>query len=302
MTNVLTKIIFFSICFTFLGGAVQTEYTNNVPTEFKLIIDTLTKSYMSKEEYDKNKVLFDTLNADLKLVSKASSYAILKTEIYKEILRAEKKAKLDYVMINNIKLVKFEERILINLDSYNPFAKWLVNSLFNDFYTTVKNRYFATLKFRFKSKQELTSRELLVHKKKLEILYPWYQLIMNTEPEEFNLKVESILPELIHSISDYVNYYALYTSFEESDVQPLPEPIKMTWIEPEKEADHKEMDVVDKAIDELRETEGSGGEDWKPSDKEMATLVLPENYPTPDPGYKAPKELPKPINDWVFDF
>lgn len=213
-----------------------------------------------------------------------------KSQIYKKFLE-NKKIKKSEVELSKATLSKIADLLANNEDQnikqkYLPFPLWLISAVFYDFKGLMEN----PLSQSYKLLVEQKSKDGLIISSKLSLLSPLIQDMLELSPEEFNESTISLAKQLIEDIVKNLDTFVkIFPVFEKQNnpSQKCFESFKIGLIK------NKEKDLENI----LQNFTGPSAPNtiiknyWIPKN-------LPPNYPTPNPNYQAPTQLPKPINDW----
>lgn len=178
-------------------------------TELSLLIQHLAQAKLEYE--DKADVInFTTLiNNDLAKTSQANTIYLMKTEIYRSILKGihlpkNVREKLSSTLVNSI-------QARLKTSEYSEFTKWLINFILEDFKYFSDNGILDNQKniSRYDSKNAL----ILQHfEKKGHFLVPWLVAFEKLPPKEFQKIVTKTAISILKSISAKSYYYGHFTS------------------------------------------------------------------------------------------
>jgi hypothetical protein len=275
---------------------------SNLPVEINFLIQSLHMSKLSpieKRILDQSLIKMDQAFEQL---SKEEIFFIIKTEAYKSVLKNKPDLQIQKASYNKKILNYFDS--YIEKDAISPFAKWALYSIKSDLEELLESSLFATWLVRKKYNNPLDNK-LRRLEKKLNLLLPWYEYIKMTEPKDFDAGLKDMMLSLLDKINLYTLQLLSYSSPTPIEISPLRPTFKF-FEEREFDLEKKTefVQTLEKVVDSVLKdqkpvTLPTPVNDWLPKDDGS----LPENaraYPTPDPNYKAPEDLPKPVDDW-FD-
>jgi hypothetical protein len=236
-------------------------------------------------------------------LSKEEIFFIIKTEAYKSVLKNKPELQIQKTSYNK-EIINFFDSY-IKRETISPFAKWTLYSIKTDLEVILESSLFTTWLVRKKYNNPLDSK-LKRLEKKLNLLLPWYEYIRMTEPKDFDNSLKDMMISLLDKINLYTIQLLSYSSPTPIEISPLRPQFKF-FEEREFDLEKKSefVDTVEKVVESVLKKQAppvlpTPVNDWLPKDDGS----LPENaraYPTPDPNYKVPDELPKPIDDWFDD-
>ncbi|MCO4792498.1 MAG: hypothetical protein KC493_02205 [Bacteriovoracaceae bacterium] len=274
---------------------------SNLPVEINFLIQSIQMGKLSpieKRRIDQTIIKLDQL---MEKLSKEEIFFVIKTEAYKVILKNKPDILINRNSYNKDILDKFDP--YIKKSKLSPFSKWVLYSIKSDLEEIFESPLFATWKIRKKYKNNL-DRKLLRLEKKLELLVPWYEYISSTEAREFDENLKPVMMNLLERINLYFFQLVKYSSTQAMDLSPIRP--KFTYFE-EKEFDlDTKSEVIsvtlEKVVDSVLKDNTPPAlptpvNDWLPRE-DGSTPETARAYPTPDPNYKVPDNLPKPVDDW----
>ncbi|MEK6623755.1 MAG: hypothetical protein AABY86_02225, partial [Bdellovibrionota bacterium] len=275
-----------------------------LPAEFVLLLESIQKADLSSEK----KVLFErwilSLDESFGVLTKDEIFFLCKAEIYKVILKKYRNTDSD--------LTKFDMRFLkaasakieqINKDKVelSLFSKWMIQALLSDLkslLTAPQNLNFITF---VQNGTEVTSQPFIIWAKKMKMVAPWLDLFVNSIDSEFETIILPLQLEALQTIATYADLLIKQSRFKESWPKKKSSLTALTFFKWKEVKTTK--DITSPSGDDLIPSmSGRGSSEtptaaWTPKDAPGTTL--PPNYPTPNPDYRSPEKLPRPVNDWI---
>jgi hypothetical protein len=280
-----------------------------IPAELKLLFQSIPVNSLSEED----KLLFEksllVMDQNFPLLSKEEVFFLCKTEIYKTILKKHKEKDIDLKLVDG----KFIRQIDQKMDSIKgnpitPFSTWLILAILSDYKQLIsapQNLSFVALA---RNGSKSKDRSFLIWEKKMKMIFPWIELFLASDFDEFETISQSLRLEILKILSQYSSLIIKHTKFKNELV------VKKSTI-------NSLQFFKWKTIQEKTPTNFFAEEDqassvptpipgWTPkdspvtpeSDQQGKSAVLPPNYPTPSTNYSPPEKLPEPVNDWIEEF
>lgn len=283
--------------------------SEKVPLEIEFILNSIKWNKLSKNESQKLKGYINGLDKSFQFLTKEQIFRISKIEIYKQILKMNKASKVKISEIVKSIPEKMTAKTKDENYTYSDFSKWLIQAISSDFEQILKDPNFYDYKTKMINKQKIVSKSLRTIDKKILLLVNWYKKIVFSSDSDLNSQCEEIGKYLLEKLN-LLFKVVLSQTLEEENLEKwkLPNEKLVHFERVEKtSSEQKIQDTLTDVINEIDSKETSVEEkvkliepnEWRPSETEG--LVRPRNYPEKDPNYIPPKELPKPVNDWIFN-
>lgn len=257
---------------------------SELPVEFSYLVESLQLYPLQDKEREDLSIVIKALDKVFTQMSKEEVYFTLKSEIYKELLNKPRLTQQSKLYDKKI-LKNFLEVIDTKIDNYHQFAKWIIFATYSDLKQVFDSPYFNTFIVEKKG-IGLKNPNAAMIEKKLNLILPWYEDIVNQSPEEFHEMLKPTMISILNIIlkkSGYLLEFSRFDKFKPSEGDNL------TYFE-------LKMPVKKEAQkDPLLDMELPGE---KPVEQAKAEW-LPRNEPMePNPNYVAPEKLPVPTDDW----
>ncbi|MBT3585715.1 MAG: hypothetical protein HN509_12495 [Halobacteriovoraceae bacterium] len=225
---------------------------------------------------------------------------ISKTEIYKLLLKSKPKLK--------IRASSYDRKILDKIQAHanhvkKPLSKWLLLSIKTDLKELFDNAAFKRLQKEILGVFKVRKKSTKKLKKKIDFLLPWYELIDTFGVEELDDQLLDLCYQAIENINLQSKLILTYSRFSDIEAARKNHSSLAFFLEKEQKPDYiKDSPTLDQIIQPLVKLPNpfvlpKPTNDWAPkADDTIQARALV--IPTPNPNYKAPKEIPQPVNDW----
>lgn len=141
-------------------SAIQTFVPKeDLPVEFSYLVESLQQYPLSDKEREEITKEIKELDKLFSLMSKEEVFFVLKSEIYKELLNKPRLAQQSQYYNKKI-LRTLLDLIEAKIDSYHPFAKWIIIATYADLKQIFDSPYYNTF---IVEKKELDSKILTLH-------------------------------------------------------------------------------------------------------------------------------------------
>lgn len=300
----LLKLIFFLsfLLSTGLNAAVQKKWSpiETFPKEFIWLIDSVQELSLNDEEQKIFEKFILKIDQNLRPFSKKEIQFLVKSEIYKSILRAGN-------LSQKYPMALYDESIINNLDQklnkeqteLHPYSLWIMNAVKSDLSNLFTSSYFSNYKLMKKKESSSNSVNIQKMDKKFTLLLHWYSLYINQTAPEFELEIKKLIINQLRIISQASSIMMKYSQINGIDPKDKPDLNKMLLFKEKIKVEENISDSDEKIIDGLNgieeSKEKSAKKDWTPNSNDT------NPFPAPDPSYIPPKELPKPVDDWIMD-
>jgi hypothetical protein len=295
-------ILFILLNFSPFARAQDVTYTpdNKLPYEFILLVDYLQKSQLSFAE----KLIFQnniqTIDYFLSHLEFRESFFIIKSEVYKTVLRNRPEQEISKEAYKKTSLTKLEGIIAAN-KSIHPYAQWLITSIKDDFTSLTNQTAYQAYILQKTSNVEVVDLALGAFERRLNFVLPFVDYFNETKPENWDRLIKRIALNTMERIAIYGLYQMRFSSFTYTsptnlDARELKFFTKKIIAPVATPTPVSAEAVVEKAIqkEEALEAKASDEAQWVPKDDLL--------FPTPDPNYIPPTTLPSPVNDWDINF
>jgi hypothetical protein len=258
---------------------------SDLPVEFSYLVESFQQYPLQDSERENLSNVLKKLDKLFTQMTKEEVYFILKSEIYKELLNKPRLSQQSQLYDKKI-LKKFAEIIDTKIENYHQFAKWIIIATYSDLKQIFDSPYFNTFIVEKKG-IGLKNPNAAMIEKKLNLVLPWYEDIVNQNPEEFHEMLKPLLLVMLDKITIKIEYLLVFSRFEK--IQQTPDD-NLRYFEikipmPKEAIKDPLLDIDLSAI--------------KPAEQPIKDQWLPRNEPMePNPNYIPPENLPVPSDDW----
>lgn len=213
-----------------------------------------------------------------------------KTIIYKKFLESQNSKIFDFDLNKSV-TDKFIEILANNRENgaskrYLSLSHWLISAIFYDIKDIMSDPMFTTYKL---AKEQSSSSGIKIYNK-IGLLAPLISSIIELSPDDFNAFVSQIAQSLLENINTSIDLFAKVMPNNDPKItknKSCFENLKFKLVADK----NKNMESILQKIEVPAAPNMIIKNYWVPK-------TAPVNYPTPDPNYSPPAQLPKPINDW----
>lgn len=266
-------------------SAIQTFVPKeDLPVEFSYLVESLQQYPLSDKEREEITKEIKELDKLFSLMSKEEVFFVLKSEIYKELLNKPRLAQQSQYYNKKI-LRTLLDLIEAKIDSYHPFAKWIIIATYADLKQIFDSAYYNTFIVEKKGIGLKNPNAALIEKK-LNLVLPWFEDITGQSPEVFHENLKPVMLSLLAKLNKKIKYLLQYSRFEKLNLV-TEDALKYFEIKSPEEKAAKKDPLLDMDLPTEKPTEVAKDQ-W-----------MPKNGPLePDPNYVAPEKLPTPTDDW----
>ncbi len=256
----------------------------NLPVEFSYLIESLQQYPLTEKEREELSQEIKKLDKLFSQMSKEEVFFLSKSEIYQELLNKPRLAQQQKFYDKKI-LRTLLDFIETKIESYHPFAKWIMIATYADLKLIFGSPYYNTFIVEKKA-LALKNKNAAMIEKKLSLVLPWYEDIIGQSPEEFHENLKPIMMAILSKINRKIGYLLEYSRFDKTDLSTTGE-LKYFEVTTSEGKVEKKDPIADLEIPNEKPAE-SAKQEW-----------MPRNEPTePNPNYVAPEKLPSPTDDW----
>lgn len=255
-----------------------------LPVEFSYLIESLQLYPLQDKEREDLSKSIKKMDKFFTQMSKEEVYFILKSEIYKELLNKPRLTQQSKLYDKKI-LRKFLDTIDARIDNYHQFAKWIIFATYSDLKQIFDSPYFNTFIVEKKGFGLKNPNAALIEKK-LNLILPWYEDIINQSPEEFHEMLKPMMIGILNIIEKKVGYLLDFSRFDKFKLTE-DENLKYFEIKMPVKQDAQKDPLLDLEIPAEKPVE-IAKDQWQPRNEPME----------PNPNYVAPEKLPVPSDDW----
>ncbi len=185
-----------------------------------------------------------------------------------------------------------------------PFGQWLLATIVRDLREIHRTpNYRSFLKWR--KKTGLATPEVKKIEKRLNLIVPWFIFFQKRSVQEANWDLQPILSNVLSNLGDH---FKVYWELKNSQKLTWPKNFKISWFTSQKkETENKRESLLNIVEDTVKKHELKNLplpiNDWIPNNSDFASKLTPNpKNQQPRSNYNPPKTLPKPIDDWVFEY
>ncbi len=285
----INKILILLIIVFPLHSKEMYKAKNTLPEEFQYLIETIQDFSLDKSQKGALYTQIKRLDSILIQIPKDEINFLLKTEIIKFLLGTppknfeKKNIRYETIKSGNAKFEKEKGTL-------SPLSIWLLESIHSDLSQLMSSSHFPELARQIKAGTLAHKIEQKKYFRQFKLLLPLYTFYINTPIDDYLLSQKKIAHELFAHLKNYLGYYVAL-----SQKRKLPKSKTLIFFTKvpikEKSSNEKVISILDAAEISLEQKEVKDEDQWKPNDN----LIL---FPTPDPSYSPPQELPRAIKSW----
>jgi hypothetical protein len=286
--------ILFFIVFP-LSAATQKFYpVNEVPIELSYLIDSIQDHKYNDEKSEQFVDLIRRLDFIIPHLTKEEMFFLSKSEIYFNILRKNRKGHvIEEDFFSKDTLDTLEKLIEKNSQTFSTYTLWLSKALLSDLKILFESNLFPVYKGLIQDSLPLKSSKMRVFDTKMKMLIPWFKKYTTLSPQELELEIKEIQFEQLSAIVKTGEKLLRFSRFKKLGPIPKDYILKAFTLEKKKailkEEVNEENLIENLPIPDTPKVEVRKAENWVPKDL----------FPQPDPNYKGPDKLPKPVDDWI---
>jgi hypothetical protein len=269
-----------------------------IPFELESILDSINYDLTSENDKKHTKIEIAKLDFLLNNYLTKEVFFIIKSTLYKKIfleLPVQKASKKFYRNILKLKSSSFPKN---NMN----FATWLKISLKEDLIKVTNSPIYKTyLSYKEGNNVKYTSPLRRIHKK-ISLLSPWYLLLNKNSQVENDYLLQPYYKKWITEINSTISEF-IYLS-KGSPVQ-LPAKIKLSFFRIDKTLKKRPMPEFNilKTLDSVIEKHTKDKlplpvKDWIPREDDFNNPIDDFEIPKADSTYRAPRNLPPPVDEW----
>jgi hypothetical protein len=298
----------YSLIAVLLCGVTHAKYYTprpGTPLELGYALESIQKKPLSEEEKKKFENSLLRLEQALMKLNREEVLFLIKSEIYKTILRERPDIQIPPQAYSPSYLGEIRAQ-LPKVNGLLPFTNWLVTALVRDL-----DLLYQDPGLREYSKERLSPSPspgpaAARAGKKLSMILPYLETLRLKGAQGLEHELTPVLLNLFDRLANNSELLAslakrppnsLATTeryFEAIDTAPTPKTVSK---------DLEVDEILRKTIDKHKSIglPLPTGE-WRPKDDKNSNTAQVQVIATPDPGYRAPEKLPEPVDDWIFEF
>lgn len=275
------------------------EPTNQFPLEIHLIFKSIQLQNLSNPQYlrlQKRAYILDALASSL---LKEELYFIIKSEVYKAIIKYPPPTKSTFEADDLKNLKKFAE------NNKDPFFHWMFTALYVDAENLFSSQNYKTYLIQKKA-GKIISPEASRVAKKLQLIARFYSKININDPLQSNTEFKELLDQILDNLEEALFLVASESKFDKpKPVLKIGDPYNFfafKKIDQEQKVNNKKSKTVEDIIDQ---TPSDIEDQTISSESPLGNLPKPSNedWLKDDNSPIDIKKLPKPTNDadWLQD-
>lgn len=268
--------------------------SKDVPYEVKVLVESINLDYLTEREKSDLNNSIKSLDSMMAGLDESDKYFLAKSTLYKWVLRNPPNLKVP----KDFSVEKIVNQVPSN--EFNDFAKWLFLSLKADIIEIIRQ-------------PEYQSQKSPKIKKQLSLIAPWVYLFSYEKGIAANLRLVKHQMKALNTLN---NQYKLFYKFKS---EPIPKQsntlnyfknslAKSLQGNESKNKGNDPLGDLEKVIKKHRRnnlptpvSEWSSDQDlWKPKDH-MIEAKLDDRINKKVENYKAPQNLPQPVDDWGLE-
>lgn len=278
---------------------------DHLPYEFKILTSATNKYLTSLDEHYQLVEDLKQIDASLAVMKKEEQFFLIKAEIYKEILRSKPNIVLNNRFVDPKTLNELDAKVKEYSD--NPYLSWLIAMIRDDLRPLLSSSLRNTYLFQLNSRGPITDPELQKYERKLKILLPWAILFLQQSEDELNVTCKKLVKRSLASIKlalvEFNKINKTQTPALAENVYKLSNFRVRTQEEIAGQTGALENELLSTDFNQKQQVQND--EAWKPREEGIPAIdqaTLPELFPTPDPNYTPPAELPTAQTDWDTEY
>lgn len=303
----ILKYIFLSLISLSLSAATPPIIAakDHLPYEFKILTLATNRYMTSMDEHYQLVEDLKQLDASLNVMKKEEQFFLIKGEVYKEILRSKPNFPINPRFIAPKTLTDLDQKAAEYKD--NQYLAWLITMIRDDLTPLLGSSLRNTYLFQVSSKGPITDPEIQKYERKLKILLPWAMLFLQQSESELDLFCKNLIKKTLAGIKlALVEFNKINKTQTQAVAENIYKLSNFSVRNPEDPAQkngalESELLKTDFNQDTAPSETATNDKNWTPrSDSELANT--PDLFPTPDPSYTPPAELPTAQTDWDKEY
>lgn len=275
--------------------------SEDVPLELQIILGELE---LSEEDEATQKVQeqIAIIDQSFKEMSEQDILFFVKSQVYKSIIATPPKDFEEELGIDMQLIREFDKMVTKNED-HSSLQKWLTNAILSDLERLKRNTQLQRALIQMEQGRPLSDQEQREFNK-VKLILPWMRALHYAGPEQVNEALKRLALNTIERLSLTTFQYLKFGRFE--GFAPSVSPTELTFfeiIDHEKKKQKMEKDRIQKIVERIIANPKElprPVDDWVPSDDSGASAQRSQQI-RPDPNYQPPDSLPKPVDDWIED-
>lgn len=297
MKKLLATLFFLALSIS-VGKSQEVTFTpdNKLPYEFLLLVDYLQKTELSFAEKLILQNNIQTIDYFLSTLEFKESFFIIKSEVYKSVLRNKPEQEISKDAYKKTSLTKLEGLITAQKAAH-PYVLWLLNSIKDDFISLTNQTAYQAYILQKTGGVEVTDLALASFERRMNFILPFVDYFNETKPENWERLIKKVALNTVESIAIYGMYQVRFSSFtytaptnlDSRELKFFKKVVLAPVVTPTPvSAEAVVEDALKKEISESQEVQNET--QWVPKDDNL--------FPTPDPNYVPPASLPAPVDGW----
>ncbi len=278
---------------------------DHLPYEFKILTSATNKYLSSLDEHYQLIEDLKQIDASLEVMKKEEQFFLIKAEIYKEILRSKPSIALNNRFIDPKTLSELEAKA--KEYSENQYLSWLITMIKDDLSPLLNSSLRNTYLFQLSNRGPITDSELQKYERKIKILLPWAILFLQQSEAELDLMCKNLVKRSLASIKLALVEFNKINKTQTPSLAENVYKLSNFKVRSQEEVDRPQSGALENELlstdfndEQTDSTKVDETQAWQPREEKPATR--PELFPTPDPSYTPPPELPTAQTDWDTEY
>lgn len=208
-------ILLFLLCFSVSANESLlqelTTISQEAPTELTWLTQHLAKHLHSDEQATKVIGYCNLINKDLKNTKMKHVFFMLKSEIYRGLLRNQYLKKENKLQVTSSLMSSIFQKIQKNDIVYSEFSQWIMKAIYSDLEPYLKDKFIDSYQ-----SVDRNDFKLMEKVKKLEKILSytssWLEKMEKLSPESFNELVTQMAIDILWSISSKTYYFSNFSN------------------------------------------------------------------------------------------
>jgi hypothetical protein len=268
-----------------------------IPQEFNYLLQSLNQIILTPAEESKLQSSLKIINHNIQRLDRRYLLFMLQIEIYHSAAGANKNLTLPSTKFD-IALFKQQRKIIENQSSL--FGLWLFDAIYKDLERLDSNPKYQQI---FKSTNTIRRPEIRKLKRTVEMLAPWYNIIVQGSVSQFKYLVKSVILSSTIKLAQHTSHLANFSGFfpKTNNFGKLSS-TGLIIITPS-----KFQNITKTPLDSLLNSgstiltipdKSTLSADWAPREEKQEQHAA--HQVMQNPSYVAPESLPTPVDDWML--
>ncbi|GEM_PF-3261508 len=299
------KLTIIVLLFSLTTYASQWTVKRQSPYEIQALVESFNMDYLTQEEKNQLSDQLTELDSLMTSLEENDRFFLAKSTVYKWVLKSSPFVKIP----KSFDLDKFKTNA--STKDLSPFSKWLLMAIKSDIANLVLTTDYRS--YLLEKQQKGRTIRFKAVKRRVDLIRPWAYLFTRENPQQISLRLVKYQFILLKNL---ISQYKLFYRFKDMELPQKPEQLSFFTLKENLNNDTSEADntltLLDQVIEKHQKAniptptsdwQVSKNDEWLPQNDESLTEESLRNLknPSANPNYKAPVNLPKPVNDWTLD-